>query len=243
MQSNGLYMTLSNPNYLNTSINEISYYSNNFGSWTVEVSIPLALSAAGNWQSSNVPRNPPLDYQVYPIYDHMAITDIGLANTHIDIQNSFNSGINVTGPNVKGTTITQAQTNMLVNGFGLIPKFGSLASVYGISQNWVALSGVDEYNPSTIGNGTVFENFQLNNTAQPNGYWTALLGEENGGYDIFGSYVSAKAIIPLSDFSSDGSLRISGAIDYSIDLGGNNATGANTSITLSTRPPPTRLQT
>ena len=237
MQPNALYLSASNPSSLQAE--EISLL-NVAHQWTVQIEIPVAISSAGEWKNSNVPRDPPLDYSIYPYYTHESVQTQGFAQSSLDVQVNTslnaNSGINVTGPNYKGETVTQAQENFLIDGFGLIPKVGSLAGGYRVVQDMVALSGVYDNNPGVTGNGSVYENFRLNDTTQTNGIWSVPLESVDGGYDVFGSLMLVYETIPIEDFSTGGTITIGGANYYQHDALGNVYEGANASIVIPALP-------
>lgn len=237
MQPNALYMALSYANVNGSAVME--QFSNNpaLGTKTVVVYIPFSMSSVGYWETSLVTNDPPNDYEIYPFYDNMTVTNNGLPTSQVQIQSVNNLGLNVSGPNLKGTTTNEAIKNMLIDGFGLIPDYGTLASVYGVSKDWESLSGVNAHSLGSIGNGSGFENFRLmtNRTYQGNGAWTGLAGYEHGGYDIFGSFMYTEVTIPTTDFFSGGSIVVSGSINYQKDDTG-NTTASTASITLHTAP-------
>lgn len=154
------------------------------------VTIPIV---AGGASETNVytPPYPPGSPTHFETVAYQTISiDVSFAspNTHTDILASWNSGINVTGPNYQGTTKDEALVNLGIDSLSFSKQFGFAIGVYQVMKDLESLSGVDEHNPGVVGNGTAFETFEVNRGSETQ--------------NVFVSQLRLQVTIPHADFTS-----------------------------------------
>lgn len=110
-----------------------------------------------------------------------------------NIQTTFNSGINVTGPSLVGTTKSEALTNLALDAISFLPDAGFAIGVYQTMHDLESLSGVQTSKTGVSGTGAVYESFGVTGG-------TLIPGKK--GQNVFTSQILVQLRIPSSAFSS-----------------------------------------
>jgi hypothetical protein len=127
-------------------------------------------------------------------YQRLGLTTHGVPSGAIScINTGKNSGINVTGPNEKGKTPSEAFEGILINLISLAPCIGYVTSQKSIYQDLYALSGVDSYSLSVDGSGTIYQNYEIDGG-------NACV--DSKGKNVFGSVEDTTISIPLNELKN-----------------------------------------
>ena len=159
----------------------------------LKINIPIIAAGASNdfftLSSGNSPST------VYTAaYQRLGLTTDGVPSGAIScINTGKNSGINVTGPNEKGKTRSEAFEGLLINLISLAPCVGYVTSQKSIYQDLYALSGVDSYSLSVHGSGTIYQNYEIDGG-------NACV--DSKGKNVFGSVESTTISIPLNELKN-----------------------------------------
>ena len=160
-----------------------------------QLKINIAIIAAG---ASNDFCTLPSEYSPSTVYtaayQRLGLTTDGVPSGAIScINTGKNSGINVTGPNEKGKTPSEAFEGILINLVSLAPWAGYFTSQESIYQDLYALSGVDSYSLSVHGNGTIYQNYEIDGG-------NACV--DSKGKNVFGSVEDTTISIPLNELKN-----------------------------------------
>ncbi len=159
----------------------------------LKINIPIIAAGASNdfftLSSGNSPST------VYTAaYQRLGLTTHGVPSGAIScINTGKNSGINVTGPNEKGKTPSEAFEGILINLISLAPCIGYVTSQKSIYQDLYALSGVDSYSLSVDGSGTIYQNYEIDGG-------NACV--DSKGKNVFGSVEDTTISIPLNELKN-----------------------------------------
>jgi len=159
------------------------YYVPNANAMTVTV--PIAQGGASPMKLDQSTFIPLVSYQT------QTVSASSSPNSAIQIQTVYNSGINVTGPNLVGTTPNDALKNLGIDTLSQISQtFGAAVGPFALEYDLQSLSGVNSYQLGVTGNGAVYENFRT----------TGGTVSSSMDQDVFTSQTYTLLTIPSSEF-------------------------------------------
>ncbi len=126
-------------------------------------------------------------------YQHTGLTLNGApSKASTQIQTVDNGGINVTGPNYKGTTKESAMISLGINLLSLLPYAGYVASSYSTYCNLYDTTGVNQNAISNHGAGTVYQNFEVDGGS---------MSMDSEGKNVFGNIENITIKIPPNELN------------------------------------------
>lgn len=155
----------------------------------LQIDIPIAGAAGGQMYHSIGG----LYYQIWKQKLSLSVSNSpSSSDPALQVITVYNSGLNVTGPKLTGTTRSQALWNLLLDGLSFLPTVGYVVGAYQTMDDYQALSGVDSFVIQNTGNNQVYEWFDVKGGAYTPG--------TSHGQNVFGGQMYVTIYLSVNDF-------------------------------------------